>query len=112
IGLASARRFIAEGAALVLTGPDDAATRTARDALGPLGLVAALTLEASDRPSIAAAFPRAVEALGGRLDVLVHVAGISGRRFGDGPLHECTDEGWEAVLDTNARGVFLTNRAA
>jgi NAD(P)-dependent dehydrogenase (short-subunit alcohol dehydrogenase family) len=44
--------------------------------------------------------------------VLFHVAGISGRRFGDGPLHECTDEGWDAVLDVNARGTFLTNRAA
>ena len=50
--------------------------------------------------------------LGGRLDVLFHVAGISGRRFGDGPLHECTDEGWDAVMDVNARGLFLTNRAA
>ena len=44
--------------------------------------------------------------------MLFHVAGISGRRFGDGPLHECTDEGWDHVLNTNARGVFLTNRAA
>ena len=45
-------------------------------------------------------------------DVLLHVAGISGRKFGDGPLHECSDEGWECVMQTNARGVFLTNRAA
>ena len=41
-------------------------------------------------------FATALEALGGRLDVLLHVAGISGRKFGDGPLHECADGGWEA----------------
>lgn len=43
----------------------------------------------------------------GRIDAAFHVAGISGRRFGDGPAHECTAEGWDAVMDTNARGLFL-----
>lgn len=37
----------------------------------------------------------------GRIDGLFNVAGISGRRFGDGPLHECTEEGWETVIRTN-----------
>ena len=54
----------------------------------------------------------ALDALGGRLDVLFHAAGISGRRFGDGPLDECSAEGWDAVLETNAKGLFLTNQAA
>ena len=44
--------------------------------------------------------------------MLYHVAGSSGRRFGDGPLHECTDAGWQATLDANLKSVFLTNRAA
>ena len=57
-------------------------------------------------------FAFALDALGGRLDILLHVAGISGRKFGDGPLHECSNEGWERVMRTNAQGVFLTNRAA
>src|SRR4051794_40172582 len=48
----------------------------------------------------------------GRIDVLFHVAGISGRRFGDGPLHACDEGGWDIVMETNAKGVFLTNRAA
>lgn len=38
----------------------------------------------------------------GRIDGLYNVAGISGRKFGDGPLHECTEEGWATVLNTNA----------
>ena len=43
----------------------------------------------------------------GRVDAAFHVAGISGRRFGDGPTHECTAEGWDTVMNTNARGLFL-----
>jgi NAD(P)-dependent dehydrogenase (short-subunit alcohol dehydrogenase family) len=47
----------------------------------------------------------------GRLDAAFNVAGISGRRFGDGPVHEATPEGWDATLDTNARSTFLLCRA-
>ena len=57
-------------------------------------------------------FEFARDALAGRLDILLHVAGISGRKFGDGPLHECSNEGWERVMQINAFGVFLTNREA
>lgn len=37
----------------------------------------------------------------GRIDGLFNVAGISGRKFGDGPAHECTEEGWAITLRTN-----------
>src|SRR5262249_37447836 len=56
-------------------------------------------------------FSAALEFLDNRLDVLFHVAGISGRSLGDGPLDECSTAGWDAVLATNAKGVFLTNQA-
>ena len=48
----------------------------------------------------------------GRLDALFNVAGISGRKFGDGPLHECTEEGWDATLDANVKSMFLLCKAA
>ena len=32
--------------------------------------------------------------------------------MGDGPLHEITEEGWEATLDLNLTSLFLSNRAA
>jgi NAD(P)-dependent dehydrogenase (short-subunit alcohol dehydrogenase family) len=38
------------------------------------------------------------------------VAGISGRSLGDGPLHQCTSEAWDAVMDLNAKGTFLMCR--
>lgn len=47
----------------------------------------------------------------GRVDALYNVAGISGRELGDGPLHECTAEGWDLTLDTNVRGMFFMCRA-
>jgi NAD(P)-dependent dehydrogenase (short-subunit alcohol dehydrogenase family) len=113
IGLASARRFLQEGARLVVTGNDPATGQTALDQLGSLGSVSEFTLDlATGEEDVARIFALALENLGGRLDVLLHVAGISGRKFGDGPLHECTSEGWERVMRTNAQGVFLTNRAA
>jgi NAD(P)-dependent dehydrogenase (short-subunit alcohol dehydrogenase family) len=43
----------------------------------------------------------------GRVDVLVAAHGISGRRFGDGPVADCTTEGWEAVIAANLTSVFL-----
>lgn len=61
------------------------------------------------------AAPRAVEACVarfGRLDALFNVAGISGRKFGDGPLHECTEEGWDTTLDANVKSMFFMCKAA
>ena len=46
----------------------------------------------------------------GRLDALFNVVGISGRRFGDGPLHECTEEGWDRTFESNAKSMFLMCR--
>ncbi len=54
----------------------------------------------------------AFDATFGRLDAVYGVAGISARRFGDGPIHEATLEGWEAVIAANATSQFLVARAA
>jgi NAD(P)-dependent dehydrogenase (short-subunit alcohol dehydrogenase family) len=48
----------------------------------------------------------------GRLDCVYNVAGGSGRRFGDGPVHEMTLEGWNQTLANNATSLFLTCRVA
>jgi meso-butanediol dehydrogenase/(S,S)-butanediol dehydrogenase/diacetyl reductase len=46
------------------------------------------------------------------LDALVCAHGISGRRFGDGPVDSCTEEGWDTVLDANLKSVFLYAKRA
>ena len=45
----------------------------------------------------------------GRLDILVNNAGILGRRTG---IEDTTSEQWDAILDINAKGVFLGTKAA
>ncbi|MBS0027694.1 SDR family NAD(P)-dependent oxidoreductase [Chitinophaga hostae] len=42
----------------------------------------------------------------GRIEGLFNVAGISGRKYGDGPLHECTLEGWQVTLNNNLTTQF------
>ncbi len=112
IGLASARRFLEEGAEVVVSGVEEGAKEAAREALSPMGTVHAIGSDVRLESDVIALFARARELLGGRIDILFHVAGISGRRFGDGPLPDASADGWDRVMEANARGVFLTNREA
>ncbi|NND35466.1 MAG: SDR family oxidoreductase [Saprospiraceae bacterium] len=48
----------------------------------------------------------------GGFDGLLHVAGGSGRKWGDGPLHEITQEGWDKTLQLNLTTLFQSNQAA
>jgi NAD(P)-dependent dehydrogenase (short-subunit alcohol dehydrogenase family) len=111
LGRGAARRFLEEGARVVIAGrsPDKGAEALAD--LSSLGAVRFVACDAAVTEQVARLFAEALAFLGG-LDVLYHVAGISGRRFGDGPLHECSDEGWQATMDANLKSTFLTNRAA
>jgi len=47
----------------------------------------------------------------GAVDALFNVAGASGRRWGDGPLHLITDEGWDRTVDVNLKSMFLVTRS-
>ena len=105
IGLAAARRFLEEGARLVVAGVDAGDT-------GNLGGNAQFhACDATTESHVDQLFDATVKHLGG-LDVLYHVAGASGRKHGDGSLHECTAAGWQWTVDANLKSVFLTNRAA
>ena len=41
---------------------------------------------------------------------MLSLTGISARSLGDGPLHQCSTEAWDTVMDVNARGTFLMCR--
>lgn len=47
----------------------------------------------------------------GRVDALFNASGLSGRRFGDGPVHETSDEGWDVTLSHNLEVMFRMCRA-
>jgi 3-oxoacyl-[acyl-carrier protein] reductase len=57
------------------------------------------------------AVEQAYDVLGG-LDGVVHAIGMSGRRLGDGPIVDCTDEAWAEVHRVNHESVFRLLRAA
>lgn len=46
------------------------------------------------------------------LSAVVHAVGMSGRRLGDGPVSECTDEAWAEVLRVDLTAAFAVLRAA
>ncbi|MEO8351671.1 MAG: SDR family oxidoreductase [Chthoniobacteraceae bacterium] len=109
LGLSAARTFVEAGAKVVVVGRNEASGTQARVQLGD---AAAFVMGDACDPTVAA---RAIEfALehGGGFHGLYHVAGGSGRKFGDGPIDEITDEGWRTTLDLNLTSVMASNRAA
>lgn len=107
---ATARALVAEGARVFVASRSEEHAAELGESLGDTGgwAQADLAVEAD----VERAFAACAEQFGARLDGLVHVAGISGRRLGDGPVHEATLDGWEAVMRANATSTFLTTRAA
>lgn len=109
LGLSAAKAFVAAGARVVAVGRNSDNVGATQRELGKAAVV--LQGDATKPETAVAAVAQAVAAFDG-LDGLYHVAGGSGRRWGDGPLHELTDEGWEATLNLNLTSLFYSNRAA
>jgi NAD(P)-dependent dehydrogenase (short-subunit alcohol dehydrogenase family) len=109
MGLSAAKACVAAGAQVVVVGRDPETTTAAEVVLG--NRVLAFTGEAGDPTTAERAIGEAMAAFGG-FHGLYHVAGGSGRKYGDGPLHEMTDEGWEQTIALNLTSVMYSNRAA
>lgn len=109
MGFSAAKAFVREGARVVLTGRDAENAAKAASELGDASL--ALASDATVEGSAEEAIKACMERFGG-FDGLYHVAGGSGRRHGDGPLHELTLEGWRKTFDMNLTSMMLSNRAA
>jgi NAD(P)-dependent dehydrogenase (short-subunit alcohol dehydrogenase family) len=109
MGLSAAVACKEAGARLVVVGRDAESTEFARRQLGDLARC--LVGDATNPETAERAVVEAVEQFG-RLDALYHVAGGSGRKFGDGPLHEVTDEGIDWTLALNLKSVIFSNRVA
>ena len=108
---AAASRFAAEGGRVFVT------SRTAEhcaalvdDITASGGEAAFLPAELTDEAQVEAAV-KAAAARFGRLDGLFAVAGGSGRRFGDGPVHELTRDAWDRTLALNLTTQVLAARA-
>lgn len=109
LGLSAAKAFVAEGARVVIAGRDPEKVRAAERELGAVAI--GVCGDATQPDTATNAIARAVEKFGG-FHGLYHVAGGSGRRQGDGPLHELTDAGWTFTLNENLTSLLYSNRAA
>ena len=105
IGLAAARRLCDDGARIALWDMDGALGATSAAALGRGAR--AYQVDVRDASGVAAA-TQATLAHFGRIDVLVHSAGIAGP---NATLEAYDIEAWRQIVDVNLNGTFLVNRA-
>ncbi len=100
IGEAAVARLLGEGASVVGV-----------DLVPPDGLVgdrfSYQAADVLDADAVAAAVAAVVMAAG-RLDGVVHAAGVAG----GGPVHVLPDDEWDRVVGINLKGTFVVSRAA
>lgn len=96
---------------MVAVDRDRASLDDLRAGLPRASAVEALAGDATDADTAGTAVDLALASFG-RLNGVVSIAGASGRQAGDGPVHECTPEGWAWTLETNLTSQFLMARAA
>ena len=105
IGLATAHRFVAEGARVALLDCDEKGLEQACQVLGNAAV--AISGDVTDETAVNRAVETAAQALHG-LDGLVNSAGISFWRN----FSELTLEEWRRTLSINLDGVFVVCKAA
>src|SRR5215471_12593201 len=107
IGLATARKFLDEGAIVAVA---DVKDETVREAVGQLKrngeVVEGFAVDVTRREQIGAMVEQVKERYG-RVDVLVNNAGITL----DARLQKMTDEQFDRVIDVNLKGVYNCAKA-
>jgi len=109
LGLSAARAFVKEGAQVVVCGRNPESVKEAKMELGENG--EAITGNAINPETALKSIELCLSRFGG-FDGLYHVAGGSGRKMGDGPLHELTLEAWNKTMELNLTSIMLSNQAA
>jgi NAD(P)-dependent dehydrogenase (short-subunit alcohol dehydrogenase family) len=107
IGRAATQLFAEHGAQVAALDVDEERGQAVVDGLRDQGRdVRFFTTDVSQARAVEAAVQGTVDAFGG-VDVLFNVVGVSGRKWGDGPVAECTEEAWDRVHDINLKSMFL-----
>ena len=106
IGLAVARRFLDDGARVVIADKNEEAGEEAIATLGELGAVRFIHCDVGDRLSVRNLVAATVDALG-QIDILVNNAGI----VHAAEFLDLAEEDFDRVIRTNLKGVFLVGQA-
>ncbi|AOS64938.1 bifunctional rhamnulose-1-phosphate aldolase/short-chain dehydrogenase [Actinoalloteichus hymeniacidonis] len=112
IGLATARRLVAEGACVVVADRDaeraaEVAAELGANAYRAEDVAIAVGADVTDSAAVEAALATAALAFGG-VDLIVNNAGLSISK----PLLETTDADWDIQHQVMSRGSFVVSRAA
>lgn len=107
IGLATARLFLEEGAAVTIADIDADALKRAAGELEPLGPVHAVRGDVASMADGARMVEEAIH-VHGNLDILFCNAGIPCRV----PIDQLSEEKWDRVLAVNVKGMFTVIKAA
>lgn len=106
IGLAVARRYLTDGARVVIADKDEDAGGEAISTLGELGAVRFIHCDVGDRLNVRNLVAGTIDAFG-QIDILVNNAGIV---HAAGFL-ELAEEDFDKVIRTNLKGAFLAGQA-
>jgi 3-oxoacyl-[acyl-carrier protein] reductase len=107
IGFASAKRLQQAGATIALWDMDAAKLAEAKAALAA-GTVSTHVVDVTSEAAVAKATEATLAAHGGRIDVLVNNAGITG---GNAPTWELGADAWRKVIEVNLTGPFIVASA-
>lgn len=105
IGLAAAQLFAEEGARVATFDINASQIDLSLAPSNEVSLPSTLRVDVTSAGEVESAMKQVVQTYG-RLDILVNVAGGSGRKWGDGPAGACTLEGWDKTLALNLDSVF------
>src|SRR5690554_4474267 len=105
IGFAIAARLVKSGARVSLWDMNAELLKQAQAELGEAATTIAVDI--GDYDAVAAAVAETEQALG-RIDILVHSAGIAGK---NAPLDEYELDEWRRVIEIDLNGAFYVNRA-
>ncbi len=108
IGEATAKRFLEEGASVMLVGRSKEKLQATRERLNGFENVADFVADAVDESATKASVEATVEKFGG-LDIAIANAGMEGNLA---PIEALTMEDFESVLRTNVIGVWLSLKYA
>ena len=106
IGLATARRFLDEGARVFVTGLDEHEVAAAVAELGDLGGIVGAPGDVSTEADVERIVERATGALE-RIDVVINNAGMARKAL----FLETEPESWDRIIAVNLRGMYLVARA-